>query len=125
MRDFIVDIHTAEFPIEIIAHNAHITLSAAKLEDCTINGVLNVYAVRRWTLGSSECFNQGKAGIFKESEPWTHHIGQSERGISNLLSALRMFTELVSDENMEEERQGAVLCMIHLLTRSPPAVRAK
>lgn len=55
----------------------------------------------------------------KASESWEHHIGQSERGIPNRSSALRMFTELVSDANMEEEGQDAVLRMIRVLKRFP------
>ncbi|KAH6866487.1 hypothetical protein BKA58DRAFT_403368 [Alternaria rosae] len=50
-RHLVVDVHTSECPIEITAHNADITIEAAGLEDCAVNGVLNIYAVRRWTLG--------------------------------------------------------------------------
>jgi hypothetical protein len=35
-----------------------------------------------------------------------------------------MFTHLAIGSNMEDERQDAVLRMIHLLTQFPPAVRA-
>jgi hypothetical protein len=123
-RDPILDIHTSECPLEITAHNANITLEAAGLADCTINGVLNIFAVERWTLGNAEAITQGKSGIFKLAEAWKHHVGQSDRGTSNLLSTLRVFTHLAAGSNMGDERQDAVLRMIHLLTQFPPAVRA-
>ncbi|KAF1833256.1 hypothetical protein BDW02DRAFT_599244 [Decorospora gaudefroyi] len=117
-RELILDIHTSECPLEITAHNANTTIAASGLEDCAVNGVLNIFAVR------TETAFQGKAGIFKKSEAWEHHIGQTDRGISSLLSTLRVFTSLTSEGNMESIRQDAVLHMIHLLTRFPPAVRA-
>lgn len=40
-----VDLHISECPIEITAHNASVTLKTASLHDCTIDGVLNVFAV--------------------------------------------------------------------------------
>jgi len=123
-RDLVVDVHTSECPLEITAHNADITIEAAGVQDCAVNGVLNIYAVRRWSLGRSERIDQGKAGIFKESEAWKHHIGQTDRGLASLLSTLRVFTELAANGSMEDERRDAVMHMIYLLTRFPPAVRA-
>ena len=123
-RDLVVDVHTSECPLEITAHNADITIEAAGLEDCAINGVLNIYAVRRWTLGQNERIDQGKAGIFKQSEAWKHHAGQIDRGLANLLSTLRVFTELTSNGSMEDERRDAVIHMVHVLTQFPPAIRA-
>lgn len=49
--------------------------------------------------------------------------GQSERGLANLLSSLRVFADLTSASNMEANQQDSVLHVIHLLTRFPPAVR--
>lgn len=40
-----VDIHIAECPIDITAHNKGVTLAASDLVDCTTNGILNVFAV--------------------------------------------------------------------------------
>jgi hypothetical protein len=42
-----VDIHIAECPIEVTAHNSGITLAASKLVDCTVDGILNIFAVPR------------------------------------------------------------------------------
>jgi hypothetical protein len=42
-----VDIHIAEYPIEVTAHNAIITLATSKLFDCAVDGVLNIFAVPR------------------------------------------------------------------------------
>jgi hypothetical protein len=50
-----VDIHIAECAIEVTAHNSGITLARSKLVDCTVDGVLNVYAVPRLdSIGSDE-----------------------------------------------------------------------
>ncbi|KAH7087509.1 hypothetical protein FB567DRAFT_346883 [Paraphoma chrysanthemicola] len=122
-RELIVDLHTSECPIEITAHNANTTLVDAGLDDCAIGGVLNIYAVQRWTHGQIE-LGHGKAGIFKKSDAWEHPHGQSDRGIANLLSTLRVFANLTAGRAMEDVRQDAVLHMIYLLTRYPPAVRA-
>ena len=122
-RDLVVDVHTSECPLEITAHNADITIEDAGLEDCAVNGVLNIYAVQRWTLGRNERTDQGKAGIFKESEAWKHHVGQTDRGLASLLSTLRVFTELTANGSMEDERRDAVLHMVHVLTQFPPATR--
>ena len=123
-RDLVVDVHTSECPLEITAHNAELTIEAAGMEDCAVNGVLNMYAVQRWSLGRNERIDQGKAGIFKKSEAWKHHIGQTDRGLASLLSTLRVFTELTANGSMEDEQRDAVMHMVYLLTRFPPAVRA-
>ena len=123
-RELVVDVHTSECPIEITAHNADITIEAAELEDCAVNGVLNIYAVQRWTLGRNERTDQGKVGIFKESEAWKHHVGQTDRGLASLLSTLRVFTELTANGSMEDEQRDAVIHMVHVLTQFPPAIRA-
>jgi hypothetical protein len=50
-----VDIHIAEYPIEVTAHNASMTLADSKLFDCTVDGVLNIFAVPRLhSIGSNE-----------------------------------------------------------------------
>jgi hypothetical protein len=50
-----VDIHIAECPIEVTAHNSGITLAASNLFDCTVDGVLNIFAVPRLnSTGSDE-----------------------------------------------------------------------
>lgn len=123
-RHLVVDVHTSKCPIEITAHNADITIEAAGLQDCAVDGVLNIYAVRRWTLGRSEHADKGKAGIFKKSEAWKHHVGQTDRGLASMLSTFRVFTELTANGSMEEEQRDAVLHMLHLLTQFPPAIRA-
>lgn len=120
----IVDIHTAECPIDITAHNAGLTLADANLEDCAVMGVLNIFAVSRRGSDQTEGPTPGKAAIFKKSQAWGHQPSQSDRGISNFLSTLRVFTHLVANGNMEDTRQDAILHVIHLLTRFPPAVRA-
>lgn len=51
-------------------------------------------------------------------------MGQSDRGMANLLSTLRTFADITSGKNMEEDQQDAVLRILHLMTRFPPAVRS-
>lgn len=51
-------------------------------------------------------------------------IGQSERGLANLLSTLRIFASITHASKMESPEQDAVLHVFYLLTRFPPAVRA-
>ena len=41
-----------------------------------------------------------------------------------LLSTLRVFAGLINAKHMEDQQQDAVLHVVHLLTRFPPAVRA-
>lgn len=65
----------------------------------------------------------GKAAIFEKQHAWEHPLGQSERALANLLSTLRKFTDITSGSNMEEDQQDAVLRILHLMTRFPPAVR--
>lgn len=122
-RELIVDLHTSECPIYVTKHNGSVTLAEAGLEDCAVDGILTIYAVQRWTVAREELAD-GKAGIFQKSAAWEHPHGQSDRGIACLLSTLRVFISLTSGRAMEDERQDAVLHMIYLLTRFPPAVRA-
>lgn len=65
----------------------------------------------------------GKAAIFQQRHRWEHPLGQSERGLANLLSTLYKFTDVTSGREMEECQQDAVLRIVHLMTRFPPAVR--
>lgn len=46
-RGLTLDLHTVECPLEITEHNTDVTLEAAGLHDCTIDGVLTVYVVQR------------------------------------------------------------------------------
>ncbi|PZD25093.1 hypothetical protein A1F97_07973 [Pyrenophora tritici-repentis] len=119
-----IDIHLSECPLEITAHNSDVTLEAAKLDDCAMNGILDIYAVQRWTQDPTDGVNQGKSGIFSYSAAWKHPFDQTDRGISDLLSTLRVFSDLTSSIIMDDERQDAILHMIDLLTHFPPAVRA-
>jgi hypothetical protein len=88
-RDLLLDLHTSECPIEMTSHNATICLTNTGLEDRAVDGVLKFYVVQRWTDDQNEV-RQGKAGIFKKCHAWEHPHGQSDRGLSNLLSTLRM-----------------------------------
>ena len=46
-RGLTLDLHTSECPIDITVHNKDITVAAAGLHDCAIDGILTVFAVQR------------------------------------------------------------------------------
>lgn len=120
-----LDLHSAECSIEITTHNAEIPLSSTGLADCAIDGVLNLYLVQRNTSHitlRSKLSGQDERFSFHSS--WDTLVPQSERGLANFLSTLRVFSYLVSKKNMEEEQQDAFLHVMYVLTRFPPAVRA-
>ncbi|KAJ8116748.1 hypothetical protein OPT61_g1881 [Boeremia exigua] len=126
-RGLTLDLHTSECPIDITVHNKNLSIADAGLHDCAINGVLTIFAVRRvystnMDHGAGNA-HVGKAAIFQKQHAWEHPLGQSERGLANLLSTLRRFADIASGSNMEEEEQDAVLRVLHLMTRFPPAVR--
>ncbi|ORX96291.1 hypothetical protein BCR34DRAFT_619726 [Clohesyomyces aquaticus] len=128
LRNVFLDLHTSEVPIEITASNASSTLSDTGLQDCTIGGVLNIYAVKRYMSGESgtskDATSQGKDGIFRRDLAWELPFRQSERGMANMLSTLRVFSSLTGAAHMETLEQDAILHVFYLLTRFPPAVRA-
>ncbi|KAH6622099.1 hypothetical protein C7974DRAFT_216154 [Boeremia exigua] len=126
-RGLTLDLHISECPIDITIHNKDVTIEAAGLHDCAVDGVLTIFAVQRvfptnnnHKSGSAKI---GKAAIFQRQHAWEHPLGQSERGLANLLSTLRKFTDITSGSNMKEPQQDAVLRILHLMTRFPPAVR--
>ncbi|OCL07298.1 hypothetical protein AOQ84DRAFT_342003 [Glonium stellatum] len=118
-----LDLHTAEAPIKLSSANMDLTMSQLRLKDCTINDVLNIYAVERKVFQDNLEESSGKDGIFGDSAAWEHPVSQSERGRAMMLSSLRVFTELVGARNMEIPAQDAILHIFNLLTRFPPAVR--
>ncbi|KAJ4353723.1 uncharacterized protein N0V89_005453 [Didymosphaeria variabile] len=124
---FMVDMHTSEMPIHVTTHNRDVTLEAIGLDECAVDGVLNIYAVKRVAPESVIDFAvkaEGQREIYCQSPAWKHPMGQSERGLANFLSSLRVFVGLVQPMKMEEAEQDAVLHLLMLLTRFPPAVRA-
>ena len=126
-RKLEVDLHTSEAPIEITGSNAQLTLLDAGLDDCTINGVLNIYAVKRLAPSciTDNNVDKGKDAIFRNEDlAWEHPLGQSERGLANLLSTLRVFANNTGAREMEPFQQDKILHLIYVLTRFPPAVRA-
>ncbi|KAF1933763.1 uncharacterized protein M421DRAFT_1134 [Didymella exigua CBS 183.55] len=126
-RGLTVDLHTSECPIEITAHNKDVTLVTVVLHDSVIDGVLSIFAGPRVY---SAAVDQGpatlsvrRAAIFQKQPAWEHPLGQTDRGFASLLSTLRTFTDITSGRDMDEDQQEAVLRILHLMTRFPPAVR--
>jgi hypothetical protein len=122
-RGMKLDLHTSEAPIELTTSNANLTIADLRLSELAINNVLNIFAVQRKSTGRDTA-GSGKDGIFGESDAWEHPVLQSRRGISMLLSSLRVFTHLINARQMEQACQDGVLHLFNLLTRFPPAVRA-
>jgi hypothetical protein len=67
---------------------------------------------------------RGKDAIYRQDLAWTLPLGQSERGLANFLCSLRMFAHLTHAGIMGESEQDAVLHLLMILTKFPPAVRA-
>ena len=125
-RMTVVDMHTSEMPIHVTAHNQDTSLQAAHLNDITVDGVLNTYAVKRFApsdstdaLGHSE----RKIETFRQNPAWEHPLGQSDRGLANFLSSLRVFANRIHLKKMGEPEQDSVLYIIMLLTQFPRTVR--
>ncbi|KAH7330116.1 hypothetical protein BKA65DRAFT_51346 [Rhexocercosporidium sp. MPI-PUGE-AT-0058] len=120
-----LDIHTSESPIELSTVNMNLSLEELCLTECAIDGVLDIYVVeRRFAAREGLETETGKDAIFLESDAWRHPVVQSTRGVAMLLSSLRIFTERISARHMELPNQDAVLHVVNILTRFPPAVRA-
>ncbi|KAF3049337.1 hypothetical protein E8E11_000526 [Didymella keratinophila] len=120
-RGLTIDLYTSECPIEVTVHNKDETLAATGLYDCAVNGVLTIFAVQRIY---STTDGQSSTAISEKQYAWEHPLGQSDRGFANLLSTLRTFTDITSGRSMDEGQQDAILRILHLMTRLPPAVRA-
>ncbi|KAF4633485.1 hypothetical protein G7Y89_g4628 [Cudoniella acicularis] len=120
----VVDIHTSEAPIELSQLNLNLTLQQLGLIDLTINGVLDIFVVERKVSHQNAAEELGKDAIFLNGDAWGQVIPQSKRGMSMLLSALRVFTGLIGAKHMDIQSQDPVIHVFNLLTRFPPAVRA-
>lgn len=122
----LVDLHTAECPIELTSANAKVTIEEANLEELRHLKALNLYAVRRKGVYKNEHSyrSETKDEIFQESDAWDHSPQWSERGICMFLSSLRLLNYLTETGTMALEEQDAVLHVTHAITRFPPAVRA-
>lgn len=96
LRSFILDLHTSEMSIEITAHNARLTLSDTGLEDCTINGILNIFAVKRYAPREGDVADpRGKDAIFQQNEAWEHPLGKfdPQSGYENSTRSTRVTAE--------------------------------
>ena len=120
--EYDLDLHLAEAPIEILSPD--LTLENAKLNECTVNGVLNLYVVERRGLRKLPSTSVGKEAIFSIAPCWQISPEQSSRGMAAFLSSLRVFTHLINAAALEEKDQDEVLGQIFNLTHLPPAMLA-
>ena len=117
-----LDLHIAEAPIEVL--DPYLTLENASLNECTVNGILNLYVVERRCLSTPLSASLGKEAIFSQAPCWQTAPQQSRRGMSAYLSSLRVFTHLINAAFMEARQQDEVLGQIFTLTHFPPAMLA-
>ena len=68
LEESTIDLHTSEAPIE--TSNLELTMGELGLRDCTIDGVLEIYAIVRKISGKPARANKGQATIFIHSERW-------------------------------------------------------
>lgn len=122
--DLIFDMHTFECPIETTASNTDVSIADARLDDCAVGAVLTIYTVQRPDESKIQAGCHGKASIFRKSKCRQHPMGESERGLSNMLSTLRVFSNISNAKHMDEAQRDVILRTIFLLTRFPPVVRA-
>ncbi|KAF2087739.1 hypothetical protein K490DRAFT_41720 [Saccharata proteae CBS 121410] len=118
---WILDLYMAGVPVT--TQNLGKTVAEAKLDDASVQGVLNVYAIMRKPPGRLSPASTGKDIVFGDTECWAHPNAQSERGMAMLLSSLRVFTDRINARSMDQSSQDAILHVVHLLTNFPPAVR--
>lgn len=118
----VLDIHTVEGPIQ--TSNFDLTMRAIGLASLAVNGIVTLYAVERRAVANTPPKPIGKAAFFKATEHWKPQGGVSDRGLSAFLSCLRVFAEMISARQMDEEAQNMVLHVTHSVTRFPPALRA-
>jgi hypothetical protein len=118
-----LDLHTSEAPIEISSSNSALSLLDVGLASMAINGVINIYVVKRKFNPTAMNAESGKDAIFLDGDAWEHPVKQSDRGMAMMLSTLRILGELISARQMDYASQDAVLHVIYLLTRFPPAIR--
>jgi hypothetical protein len=68
VQESILDLHTSEVPIE--ATDLSLTIEEIGLGDCTVNGVLNIYAVARTFSSNPPIRGTGQHAIFMNADFW-------------------------------------------------------
>lgn len=66
-----LDLHTSEAPIETT--NLDRTVDDLGLRECTVNGVLNIYAVERAIPETNSARGSGQDAIFTRADCWVCH----------------------------------------------------
>ena len=71
-KHIVLDLHTSEAPIELTPSNVDLSIADLKLDDCAIDGILNVYVVKRECLSLEDSLltelPQGKDEIFMQDD---------------------------------------------------------
>lgn len=111
-----VDIYTS---VRISTTNLEQTIDHTGLQDVSVGGVLNIFAIKRQPDTSVPI---GHSGTFGLRPYWQVSPKQSDRGMASFLSSLRVFAHLI--KSMSEIQQEAILQVLHSLFRFPPALAA-
>ncbi|KAK4500447.1 hypothetical protein PRZ48_008636 [Zasmidium cellare] len=115
-----LDLHTSELPISRAAFD--VTLADAGLQSIAEDdGVISIYTVNRGVAESTVASYNGGHN-YRYRRFWEPQVVQSDRGMAVFLSTLYVATKQVQD--MDEHGQEAFYHVFHLMTRSPPALRA-
>lgn len=120
VKERVLDIHSTECPIHPACFD--VRKEDAGLLELDENGIITIFAVQRGKSSTPKTAH-GKNEIFKASPHWQPEVIQSPRGITIFLSSLRVTTALIEGMEGDHKAQDAVLHVVDLLTRFPPALR--
>jgi Mg-chelatase subunit ChlD len=120
-----LDLHTHQLAITKSSYPC--TLEETGLHECLVDHVLTIYAVPRSALSdmtapAESTMRSGRNAIYLAGPHWQPIAQQSERGMAMFLSSLRVFTDLLRSDSVEDEHRDRVAFIFDLLTRFPPAV---
>lgn len=121
----ILDLHIHELPIAPSCLD--LTFEETGLTSCLKDGVLTLYAVPRpasTTRSPEPTTRVGKNDLFAAGPHWQPDVQQSDRGIAMFLSSLRVFSQLLKSDSIDDDQRDRVVYVFDLLCSFPPAVRA-
>lgn len=116
--------HTPEGPIHNSVYTT--TISATGLAALASEGTVPLFVVPRSAAleEKSEPVGQGMSDVFRVKDHWQPSEKQSDRGMSIMLSSLRVFTQLAKQHKLGDRYQAAVLSVFAGLSKFAPAIRS-